>query len=265
MFFRWPVVDIGYSHSISFDQLMPVFLSEPISMDPPSLPLYFRGGFGYSTEKIGFMLAVQGVYSMAAQLFVFPLAARKLGSLNTLRLAITLWPILYISVPYAVLLPIFLREPAVYVILLLKITFHVLAFPATAILVTNAAPSRSVLGLINGASASTASLSRAFSPTITGAIHTWGLHLGMTGLAWWIGGIVCLFGAMESSWMQEVDRESQISRNACEANEVARGALLDPLRIEAAISAADDSSILAKGHGLHESDSKISCCEVQES
>ena len=238
---------------------MPVFLSEPVSQDPPSLPFRFSGGFGYSTDKIGFMLAVQGVYSMVAQLFVFPLAARKLGTLNTLRLAIMLWPLLYFLVPYAVLLPKTLQQSAVYLALLTKITFHVLAFPSIAILIANGAPSKSVLGLINGAAASTASLARALGPTITGGIHSWGLSIGSTGLAWWVIGLICLIGATESLWMREVDETAKHHYEAMNEEDALTEGLLDPAAIEAAITAVDDASSRIKDSQLQELDSKLSC------
>ena len=184
---------------------MPVFLSQPIAGDPPSLPLHITGGFGYSSKKIGFMLAIQGIYSMIAQILIFPLAARQFGTLTTFRFVVTAWPLLYFLVPYTVLLPAKLQEPAVYLVLLSKITFQVLAFPSIAILLTNAAPSTLVLGTINGVSASMASLARACGPTITGMIHSWGLDLGSSGLAWWMSGFICMIGAVESLWMEEID------------------------------------------------------------
>ena len=208
------------------------------------------------------MLAVQGVYSMIAQLFIFPLAAKKLGTLNTFRLAITLWPLLYLLVPYLVLLPRNLQEPAIYTALLLKMTFHVLTFPSTAILIANAAPSKSVLGLVNGAAASTASLARACGPTFTGAIHSWGLTRGSTGVAWWVCGAVCLIGTVESFWMRETDGNSKTSWNI--EDEASAEALLDPAAIEAAISAVEDDSLRNEGQQLQKIDSKISFGEMIE-
>lgn len=192
------------SHSISFDQLMPVFLSEPISHQPVSLPFQFSGGFGFSSKTIGFMLSIQGVYSMIAQLFIFPHLARSFGPLKTFRTVIFVWPLLYFLVPYVILLPALMQKPAVYVCLLTKITFQVTAFPSNAILLTNSAPSTHVLGVINGVAASTASLARAFGPTVTGVVHVWGLNVGCTGLAWWISGLICAIGAVQCMWMQEV-------------------------------------------------------------
>ncbi|KAJ5465717.1 hypothetical protein N7530_009504 [Penicillium desertorum] len=206
-------------HSVSFDQLMPVLLSTPRSDDDIVLPLKFTGGLGMATKTIGFMLAVQGVYSMIAQLWLFPFVVKHFGTLRTFRFVLLVWPPLYLAVPYLVLLPAKLQTFAVYVSLISKITFHVIAFPATAILLANAAPSSKVLGSINGVAASTASLSRAFGPTITGLLHSKGLGSGYSVLAWWACGIVCLIGAIQSFWMEESPEPERFKTCQPEVNE----------------------------------------------
>ncbi|OGM46759.1 MFS multidrug transporter [Aspergillus bombycis] len=209
-------------HSVSFDQLMPVFLSTPKSDEDTVLPFKFTGGLGLPTKTIGFMLAVQGVYSMIAQLWLFPFVVRHYGTLRTFRFVLLVWPPLYLLVPYLILLPEALQMTAVYVSLICKITFHVIAFPSTAILLANAAPSSKVLGSINGAAASTASLSRAFGPTVTGLLHSKGLESGYSVLAWWACGIVCIIGAIESFWMEESDSKTdskQTQQRECNASE----------------------------------------------
>ncbi|KAE8148284.1 major facilitator superfamily domain-containing protein [Aspergillus avenaceus] len=208
-------------HSVSFDQLMPVFLSTPKSEGHIELPFKFTGGLGLPTKTIGFMLAVQGVYSMIAQLWLFPFVVRHFGTLRTFRFVLLVWPPLYLMVPYLILLPEAFQMAAVYVALISKITFHVIAFPSTAILLANAAPSSKVLGSINGAAASTASLSRAFGPTVTGLLHSQGLESGYSVLAWWACGLVCIIGAIQSFWMEESDPKKepkQTGFNASESN-----------------------------------------------
>ncbi|KKY25019.1 putative mfs multidrug transporter [Phaeomoniella chlamydospora] len=192
-------------HSVSFDMLMPVFLSQPKSHSLPHLPFQFVGGFELSTKAIGLMMAVQGVYAMVAQLWLFPFVVRRYGTLNIFRLVMLVWPLLYLVVPYAILLPEPLQIPAIYFALLAKITFHVIAFPSSALLLNNAVPSKLVLGTVNGVAASTASLSRAFGPAVTGTVNAFGLQIGYSGLAWWLNGIVCAIGAAESFWMKEGD------------------------------------------------------------
>lgn len=218
---------------------MPVFLSEPIVETVPSLPFKFTGGFGYSTKAIGFMLSVQGIYSLLAQIIIFPFAARRLGALRIFRVVVMTWPLLYLVVPYTVLLPQEFRSCGVYFCLLCKITFHVLAFPSNAILLTNSSPSPLVLGIINGVAASTASLARACGPTVTGMLHSWGLELGSTGLAWWASGIICSIGALQSLWLEESNGRMD-GPNVNDEEVASTQPLIDPAAIEAAISVASD-------------------------
>ena len=209
---------------------MPVFLSEPVSAEPVSLPFRFSGGFGLSSQAIGFMLSVQGFYSMFALLCLWPITQNRFGTLKTFRFVLLTWPLLYLVVPYLVLLPQRLQMPGIYLCLIWKITAQVFAFPSNAIIQRNSAPSMLVLGTINGAAASAASLGRTFGPTVTGLIHSWGLDIGCTGIAWWAAGIICLVGALESFWIKEVKDDKHL------ADEV----LIDPLAIDAAINAAGD-------------------------
>lgn len=200
---------IGYGilayHSVSFDSLMPVMLNEERSSIAAVLPFKLVGGFGMSPKNIGFMMAVQGIYSMVAQLCFFPFIVKRLGTLNAFRLTLSIWPLLYFLVPYLVLLPPQYQSIGIYAALLTKITFHVVAFPSNAVLLANAAPSRAVLGTINGMAASTACLCRAFGPTVTGFIHSAGLSAGYNAPAWWAGGVVCAIGALEAYCIKDTD------------------------------------------------------------
>ena len=216
---------------------MPVFLSTPESKDPIALPFKFTGGFALTTKTIGLMLSVQGMYSMVAQIFLFPFVVRRFGTLKTFRFVVLSWPFLYFGVPYLVLLPRHLQMPGVYFCLFWRITAQVLAYPSNAILLTNSAPSLLVLGTINGVAASTASLCRAFGPTVSGLIHSAGLRLGYTGLAWWASGLICVLGAIESMWMEEAGgrMDQQISEDE---EALLSEPYIDPNAIDAAIIAA---------------------------
>ncbi|KAL2858157.1 major facilitator superfamily domain-containing protein [Aspergillus pseudodeflectus] len=217
------IIGYGILAYISFDQLMPVFLSTPKSDTDVTLPFKFTGGLGLSTKTIGLMLAVQGVYSMIAQLWLFPFVVRHFGTLRTFRFVLLVWPPLYLLVPYLILLPEKLQMTVAYAALMCKITFHVIAFPSTAILLANAAPSSRVLGSINGAAASTASLSRAFGPSITGFLHSKGLDSGYSVISWWACGIVCAIGAIQSFWIEESEPQGDMDEKTTEDNASAMG------------------------------------------
>ena len=156
--------------------------------------LFRSGGFGYSTQRIGTILAVQGVLQMVAQVVFFPWISRKLGNLRTFWITIASYPFLYILAPYLVLLPEVLRLPGIFLLLVWKVTAQSLSYPSLNIMLANAAPSRKVLGTLNGAAASSASVCRGFGPTVSGALAALGGSLGVLGLAWWACAGIAMIG-----------------------------------------------------------------------
>jgi hypothetical protein len=161
-----------------------VLFSLPESHEMPHLPFQFSGGFALPTKIIGFILSAQGFIQMFATLFVFPYVNRKIGSLATFRLVIISYPLLYLLVPYLTLVPASLRMPSIYFVLVWKVTAQALSYPSLAIMLANASPSRKVLGTLNGVAASSASLCRAFGPTLSGLVQSLGLSVGVMGLPW---------------------------------------------------------------------------------
>jgi hypothetical protein len=188
---------------------MPYLLSEPPADSKESWPFRISGGFGLTAKDIGFKMAVQAVYSMFAQLWLFPFIIRRIGTLRAFRWVSGIWIVLYLAVPYSVLLPPKYQTLGIYFCLLVKITFHVIAFPSIAILLANAAPSKLVLGTINGVAATLMCLARGCGPIVTGAIHSAGLKFGCNGLAFWVAGLVCALGFVVSLWVKEEQPESK--------------------------------------------------------
>lgn len=194
---------------MGFEQNMPVFLSTPPATEPPHNPIFFTGGLGMTTQSIGFILSMQGVFSMVAQFFLFPPLARYFGVLTLYRFIMITYPISYIMVPYLDFLPERFQLAGIYFVLLIKIIYGVIAYPCNAILLTNSAPSLLVLGAINGIAASCASFARAFSPTVTGYIYGKGLDMGVVGLSWWCNALVCVIGGLQCLTMRTEDFEGQ--------------------------------------------------------
>lgn len=178
----------------------------PESDESPHLPFQFTGGFALPTKTIGFILSTQGFIQMFATIFVFPIANRRFGNMATFRFVVLSYPLLYIMVPYLTLLPASLRMPGVYLVLVWKVTAQAFSFPSLAIMLANAAPSKRVLGTLNGVAASSASLCRAFGPTISGLVQSAGLSCGVLGLPWWVNAIVAVGGATLSLFMAEEKR-----------------------------------------------------------
>ncbi|KAJ4270018.1 hypothetical protein NW762_001691 [Fusarium torreyae] len=191
-------------HTMTFDQLFPVFLSTKRPEHPVhELPFRFTDGFGLETKMIGVIMSVQGLYSLLSNYLIVPPVTRRLGSLRLFRILAFSYFALYLVTPYLVLLPDSWRMPAIYLLVIWKCTFSTMAYPSNAILLANSAPSKQVLGTINGIAASTASLCRALGPTLSGLLYSLGLQTGYSGLAWWFSGLITIVGAYLSSQITE--------------------------------------------------------------
>lgn len=195
-------------------------MAEPTTI--PSLPFKFVGGLAMSTKDIGVVLSIQGIFQMVAQLVIFPFVVRRLGSLWTFRCVLLTYPFLYFVTPYLALTRGLLRMPMVYGILAWKVTAQSLAMPSLQMMLAESAPSKRVLGTVNGAGASAASLCRGIGPIAAGVIQMFGLSHGYSGLSWWAFGSVAVLGAAESWLMRVPKREEVISEKedidvVCEA------------------------------------------------
>jgi len=182
----------------------------PESDEPAQLPFWFSGGFALPTKSIGGILSIQGVMQMIATLVFFPMVQRRLGTLTTYRLVVLTYPLLYIIVPYLTLVPVSFRMPAIYAILVWKVTAQAFAFPSNNIMLANATPKRA-LGTFNGISSSAASFARALGPTLSGLLQAAGLGRHVLGLPWWANALVAVIGAVISLCMVEQKRVSSDS------------------------------------------------------
>ena len=175
---------------------------------PPVWPFKFDGGFGLSAKTIGLILSFQGFLQMIAQIIIFPIVSDRFGSLTTFRIAVLGYPLLYLLIPYLALVPQTLRYPCITLVLLWKVTAQSFSFPSQSIMLANSAPSKRVLGTLNGLAMSSASLARAFGPTVIGYIHAVGRQSGYSIFSWWSCAVMALVGAAISLLMAVPERQT---------------------------------------------------------
>ncbi|KAI0553456.1 MFS general substrate transporter [Xylaria curta] len=185
-------------HTMTFDQLLPVFLATapPKNKMETSLPFKFVDGFNLDSKTVGIVLSIQGAYMLLMNTFVVPKVLSRFGTLRSFRFIVVAYFLLYLVTPYLVLLPPAYRMIGLAVVIVWKCTFAAIVYPSNAILLTESAPSKLVLGTINGVAASSASLCRAFGPIISGILYAIGLESGYSGLAWWFTALVAIGGAV---------------------------------------------------------------------
>jgi hypothetical protein len=182
---------------MTYDSLFPVFLSTPHTANPSvKLPFKFSDGLGMPQQEVGIILSAQGIYSLLVNMAVVPWAISRFGALRLFRFLAVSYCLLYFLTPYIVLLPKPAQTVGIYVLLVWKCTFSNMAYPSNAILTANYAPSKLVIGNINGVAASTASFCRGFGPIVSGMLYSVGLRTGYSGLAWWCSALVAIAGGV---------------------------------------------------------------------
>ncbi|KAI1769509.1 MFS general substrate transporter [Hypoxylon sp. FL1150] len=212
-------------HTMTYDQLFPVFLSTapPDEPRPISLPFKFVDGFGLDSKTIGIILSAQGAYQLLINMFLIPPVLKRFGPRRLFRFLVVAYFSLYLITPYLVLLPEKYRMIGVGIMLVWKCTFASMAYPSNAILTADSAPSHLALGTINGVAASTASLCRAFGPTISGILYAIGLQSGYSGLAWWCSALVAIGGAVVGLQIQEPLSHTHSTAAAVPVNDAEAG------------------------------------------
>lgn len=176
-----------------------------------------------SAKMIGFILSFQGFLQMIAQVIIFPLVSDRFGPLTTFRIAVLGYPLLYLLIPYLALVPQSLRFLCISLVLLWKVTAQSFSFPSQSIMLANSAPSKRVLGTLNGLAMSSASLARAFGPTVIGYVHTVGRQSGYSIFSWWSCALVALIGAVVSLLMSTPERQTIKDEVASEDVDEERG------------------------------------------
>lgn len=197
-------------HSVSFDQLLPVFLDyTPIQTirDPEvKLPFKFGGGFGLDSSRIGALFTVYSIFGVFIQFVVFPPCVRKYGALRSFKVVAFTFPIVYLAIPYTSLLPTnSARQSAVMGLMLIKCVCGIFAFPCSTILLTNSANSLKVLGTLNGVATSISALGRAAGPALAGAMFSLGADLGYIIMPWWTLAVISVIGALLILFLVELE------------------------------------------------------------
>ncbi|KAK5625935.1 hypothetical protein RRF57_001651 [Xylaria bambusicola] len=175
-------------HNSAFMHIFPVYLSSPPADNSEATIFAFSGGLGLRSATIGVWLAAFGIGGILLQLFIYPRLQKRIGTRGVFRIALFLFPVTYLAAPYLSLLA---RDHAARWVFLgfivcAQIMARTMAIPSTVILLTEAAPSRTVLGTIHGAGNMLASLARAVGPAVGGYVFALGVEEGVIGLVWWL-------------------------------------------------------------------------------
>lgn len=209
--------------NIAFNSLYPVYGASP----RPT-------GRELSPKEIGFSLAFGGAIAIVFQGFLFTPLQKRIGSLWVYRLAFLGFVICFFAMPFVGRKPIMIppRKAEIWAELgatvLIKNVAAVSGLSVTLLMITNASPKPSTLGLLNGAAQSLSAGGRAVGPLVSGALFSLSTKLKKDGefLSWGIFGGVALVGIVLSCILHGGNLESDgeeraplLGRNAEEESE----------------------------------------------
>ncbi|GBF62219.1 membrane protein [Trichophyton mentagrophytes] len=197
-------------HSVAFDSVLPVFLNHPrqkLENNPDvKLPFKFSSGFGIDSQAIGILFTLNGVVGMIVQFFVFPPTAKRFGVLRCFKVSAFMFPVLYFLTPFLALFPTdSTRQLATVILMAIKLSAVVFAFPSSIILLTNSASSVSVLGTLNGVATSASAIGRAIGPAALGGVFSIGVKAGYMIIPWWALAFIAAISALPAFWIVETD------------------------------------------------------------
>ncbi|KAI0483776.1 major facilitator superfamily domain-containing protein [Xylaria cf. heliscus] len=195
-------------HNSAFMHIFPVYLSSPPADNTEATFFAFSGGLGLRSATIGLWLSAFGIGGILLQLFIYPRLQKRIGTRGVFRIALFLFPVTYVAAPYLSLLAgddgarwVFLGF-----VVCAQIMARTMAIPSTVILLTEAAPTKTVLGTIHGAGNMLASLARAVGPAVGGYVFALGVEEGVIGLVWWIYLVGVALCALAWSYLTERER-----------------------------------------------------------
>lgn len=87
----------------------------------------------------------------------------------------------------------------------MQVMARTIAIPSTVILLTEAAPTKTVLGTVHGAGNMLSSLARAVGSAVGGWAFGWGVERGIVGVVWW--GYLFFVAVVALGWSFTMRRE----------------------------------------------------------
>lgn len=198
-------------HAIVYEELLPIFLeTKPEPSTPFKYPFKIAGGLGFSSEKVGNLLSMNGFIGIIVMLIIFPWVDAKFGTLSPYLFMLRLFPLVYLLIPYFVpllQLPKLWMDLIIIANLFFRTILNALANPQL-LLLTNRAPAHTRhLGVVNGCVQVASAFARAIGPIAWGYFMTFGQKIGYAQLPWWSLGLISLTGAIQASYMRDKDED----------------------------------------------------------
>ncbi|GAA5986072.1 hypothetical protein JCM11641_005547 [Rhodosporidiobolus odoratus] len=203
--------------TVALDALLILFCYSPVSI----------GGLGFPPSSIGTALSLSGLLAVSFQLLLFPPLQKRAGTVPLYRALMALWPVVFALFPVMGYAAKRGDMQAVWGWLCVFLTLKSIAnmsYACNMLTLTDAAPSKRLLGSLNGVAQMGSSLMRSLGPFLASSLFAFSVshsHLLGGQLVFLVMVVVAVVGAASTTALQNKGRASE---ERMEQHEVGYGA-----------------------------------------
>ncbi|GAA5994481.1 uncharacterized protein JCM10292_002088 [Rhodotorula paludigena] len=149
--------------TVALDALLILICYSPISI----------GGLGFRESDTGTALSLSGLSAVAFQILLFPSLQRRLGTVRVYRALMSLWPLVFALFPVMSYCAAYRGRAAVWSVLVVFLLLKAIAnmsYACNMLTITDAAPSKKLLGTLNGVAQMCSSLMRSIGPACASSL-----------------------------------------------------------------------------------------------
>ncbi|GAA5892611.1 MFS transporter [Sporobolomyces salmoneus] len=187
--------------TVALDALLILFCYSPTRI----------GGLGFRESDIGTALSLSGLSAVAFQLLLFPPLQKRFGTVKLYQGLMTMYPIVFALFP--VMSAVRHDRKAVWIVmvvfLLLK-SIGNMSYACNMLVVTDSAPSKRLLGTLNGTAQMCSSLMRSIGPTFASSFFALSVSHNLAGglLVFHFMIVLAVMAAASTLWLHEGGRAS---------------------------------------------------------
>ncbi|POY73727.1 hypothetical protein BMF94_3265 [Rhodotorula taiwanensis] len=189
--------------TVALDALLVLFCYSPVKI----------GGLGFKEADIGIALSISGLSSVTFQILLFPPLQLRIGTVRLYRALMSLWPVVYMLFPVMSWCAKEKGRRAVWGVLVCFLVLKAvanMAYACNMIAITDSAPSKRLLGSLNGVAQMCSSLMRSVGPFGASSLFAFSVSRHVLGgqLVFYIMVVLAILGAASTWALHEGGRAS---------------------------------------------------------
>ncbi|GAA5866645.1 hypothetical protein JCM8547_002708 [Rhodosporidiobolus lusitaniae] len=190
--------------TVALDALLILFCYSPISV----------GGLGFPPSSIGTALSLSGLLAVSFQLLLFPPLQHRFGTVPLYRALMALWPVVFALFPVMSYAAKRGDERVVWAWLSVFLGLKSIAnmsYATNMLTLTDAAPSKRLLGTLNGVGQMCSSLMRSIGPFSASSLYAFSIshpHLLNGELVFLVMVLLAFVGSASTFWLEKGGRAS---------------------------------------------------------